>query len=323
MKRHTTLVYMLTALLSAVIIAVLAINVISMYRLASKQTEEMGRMRIEIIASDLQETLSEATHSLERIGTSFEKLLADGAGRSEIRSWLSEEKKEEIASAGRTCLNIFCITGSGDVLISDMPMPEDYVVQDRIWYQGLMSVPKGEPYISSVYQDAFTDGMCFTVSKVLDDGVTILGIDYSMSAIQAYIEKMNSTDYGQAMIVNRDGLIVGYSDPSLVGERLSEEYEAYRAAFTLANAQNTNDSISVNTSDNGTIFCSRTENDWYLMLLGRNWDIYQDGYRQLIVSSVALALMVAIFATILIISVKERFRAENALRAKENFLSGL
>ena len=186
-----------------------------------------------------------------------------------------------------------------------------------------MSMPKGEPYISSVYQDAFTDGMCFTVSKLLDDGETIVGIDYSMSAIQAYIEKMNSMDYGQAMIVNRDGLIVGYSDPALVGERLSEEYEAYRAAFTLANSQNTNDSISVNTSDNGTVFCSRTENDWYLMLLGRNWDLYQDGYRQLIVSSVALALMVAIFATILIISVKERFRAESALRAKENFLSGL
>ncbi len=117
-----------------------------------------------------------------------------------------------------------------------MPAPEDYVVQDRIWYQGLMSIPKGEPYISSVYKDAFTDDMCFTVSKILEDGETILGIDYSMSAIQAYIEKMNSTDYGQAMIVNRDGLIVGYSDPALVGERLSEEYEAYRAAFTLANS---------------------------------------------------------------------------------------
>ena len=184
-----------------------------------------------------------------------------------------------------------------------MPAPEDYVVQDRIWYQGLMSIPKGEPYISSVYKDAFTDDMCFTVSKILEDGETILGIDYSMSAIQAYIEKMNSTDYGQAMIVNRDGLIVGYSDPALVGERLSEDYEAYRAAFTLANSQDTNDSISVNTSNDGTIFCSRTENDWYLMLLVRNRDLYRDGYRQLIVSSVSLALMVAVFATILIISV--------------------
>ncbi len=132
--------------------------------------------------------------------------------------------------------------------------------------------------------------MCFTVSKILGDGETIVGIDYSMSAIQAYIVKMNSMDYGQAMIVNRDGLIVGCSDPDLVGERLSEEYEDYRSAFTLANSQDTNGSIAVNTSDNGTIFCSRTENDWYLMLMVRNQDLYRDGYRQLIVSSVALAL---------------------------------
>ena len=108
-----------------------------------------------------------------------------------------------------------------------------------------------------------------------------------------------------------------------MGERLSEEYEDYRAAFTLANSQGTNDSIAVNTSDDGTIFCSRTENDWYLMLMVRNRDLYRDGYRQLIVSFVALALMVAVFATILVISVKERFRAENALRMKEKFLSGL
>ena len=58
MKGQIKLIYILTALFSAVIIAVLAINVISTYQLASGQTEEMGRMRIEIITSDMQETLS-------------------------------------------------------------------------------------------------------------------------------------------------------------------------------------------------------------------------------------------------------------------------
>ena len=145
MKRPIKLIYIMTALFSAVIIAVLTINVISTYRFASGQTEEMGRMRLEIVTSDMQETLSEATYSLDRIGTGFEQLLAAGADSDEIRLRLSEEKKEEIASTGRTCLNIFCITGAGNVLISDMPAPEDYVVQDRIWYQGLISVPKGEP----------------------------------------------------------------------------------------------------------------------------------------------------------------------------------
>ncbi len=71
MKGQIKLIYILTALFSAVIIAVLAINVISTYQLASGQTEEMGRMRIEIITSDMQETLSEATHSLDRRGAVY------------------------------------------------------------------------------------------------------------------------------------------------------------------------------------------------------------------------------------------------------------
>ncbi len=322
MKKQIKWIYIMTALFSAVIIAVLIINVISTYRLASGQTEEMGRMRIEIIASDMQEKLSEATHSLDRVSVEIEQILQSGADSEGIRSLLSEEKKAEIASTGKTCLNVFCITGTGEVLISDTPAPEDYDLQERSWYRELMDGPKGKPHISSVYDDAFTTGnMCFTVSKILDDGETIVGIDYSMSDIQASIKEM-SAGYGQAMIVNKDGMIVGYSDPELVGERLSEEYEDYRSAFILANSQNTG-SITVNTSGNGTIFCSKTENEWYLMLMVQNQDLYREGYRQLIISSVALTLMVAVFATILVISVKERYRAENALRTREKFLSGL
>lgn len=165
--------------------------------------------------------------------------------------------------------------------------------------------------------------MCFTAAKVLEDGSSILGIDYSMSEIQAYIEKMNASDYGEAMIINRDGLIVGYSDSSLVGQRLSEENGDYRAAFMKANSQTGSDSISVETSGGGTVFCSRTENDWYLMLSVRNRDLYKDSYRQLIISSVTLFLMVALFALFIIISLRERYRAENILKTREEFLSSL
>ena len=323
MKKRTTFSYLLVIALSAIVLIVLAANIVTMYRLTSAQTEELGRMRIEIIASDLQKRLTDAVRSIDRVGSSLEDSISAGESEDEIKAVLSEEKKNEIASSGRTCLNIFCVTESGEVVISDMPTPDDYVVQDRIWYKGLMAVPKGEVYISSIYEDAFTDDMCFTVSKVLDDGVSIIGIDYSMSEIQAYIEKMNASDYGEAMIINRDGIIVGYSDPSLIGNRLSEEYGDYRAAFMKANSQSKEDSISVETSGGGTVFCSRTENDWYLMLSVQNWDLYKDSYEQLIISSATLIPMIAALALFIIISTKERYRAENILRTREEFLSGL
>ena len=323
MKKRSTLSYLLVIALSAIVLVVLAMNIVLMYHLTSTQTEEMGRMRIEIIASDLQKRLTDASRSVDRVAAEIEHAIAENSDSEEIRRLLSEEKKNEIASTGRTCLNIFCVIGSDEVLISDMLAPDDYVVQDRIWYKGLMSVSKGDVYISSIYQDAFTDGVCFTAAKILGDGSSILGIDYSMSEIQAYIEKMNASEYGEAMIINRDGLIVGYSDPSLIGQRLSEENGDYRTAFMKANSQTDSDTISVQTSSGGTVFCSRTENDWYLMLAVRNRDLYKDSYRQLIISSVMLFLMIALFAFIIIISMRDRYRAENILRTREEFLSSL
>lgn len=137
-KKRSTLSYLLVFILSGVVLVVLTMNIFLMYNLTSTQTEEMGRMRIEIIASDLQKRLTDAVRSVDRVAVEIEDALSENADSEEIRQLLSEEKKNEIASTGRTCLNIFCVIGSDDVLISDMLAPDDYVVQDRIWYKGLM-----------------------------------------------------------------------------------------------------------------------------------------------------------------------------------------
>lgn len=125
----------------------------------SSQTEELGRMRIELVAADLQNRLDVCTDSLNKIGTRLSERMEQCYTEEDLRTFLSEEKKKEIASTGRACLNIFCVTPDGRVLISDMATPEDYVLQDRDWYKALMSAPADEEYISSVYEDAFTDEM--------------------------------------------------------------------------------------------------------------------------------------------------------------------
>ena len=156
-----------------------------MTKVNSDQTEDMGRMRIELIAADLQNRLNVCTDSLNDVGGRLSQLIQEGCTEKQLRDFLSEEKKKEIASTGRTCLNIFCVT---------------------------MSTPTNEAYISSVYLDAFTGGMCFTVADSFDDGKFLLGMDYNMNDIQSYITKMGGEDYGEAMIVNSDGTIAGYTD---------------------------------------------------------------------------------------------------------------
>ena len=141
-----------------------------------------------------------------------------------------EQREMEYAMSEGRCLNVFCAV-DGVVMISGMDTPEDYVLEERSWYRALMTKKKGEVYISPAYEDAFTDNMCFTMSRMLSDGTTVVGIDYSVSEIQSYVAEMSGDGYGDAMIIDENETIVGYTDPNMIGESLSDALPQYRDAF--------------------------------------------------------------------------------------------
>ena len=320
-KRTKKPMYLPIAFIAVAVIAVLIINLFIMIKMNGSQTEELGRMRIELVAADLQNRLGVCTESLNKIGTRLSERMEQGYTEEDLRAFLSEEKKREIASTGKACLNIFCATPDGKVLISDMATPEDYVLQDRDWYKALMSAPADEEYISSVYKDAFTDGMCFTVAASFDDGKFLLGMDYNMSDIQSYISKMSGEDYGDAMIVNSDGTIAGYTDESVVGEKISDQYADYREAF-LRISSNSGSAVT-ESRDGGIIFGSCTENDWYLLLKISRFELYKDAYAQLILNSIIIIALVAVIAIFYIMGYRERCRAEDALKYRNEFISNM
>ncbi|MCH5345453.1 MAG: cache domain-containing protein, partial [Acetatifactor sp.] len=153
---------------------------------------------------------------------------------------------------------------------------------------------KGEVYISPAYEDAWTDNMCITMARMLDDGATVVGIDYNVSEIQAYVAVMSGDGYGDAMIVDENETIVGYTDPDMIGKNLSNELPQYRDAFLKAAAADTDNFVLHNGvgAQSETIFCSKTENGWYMMCSVSNWNLYRESYIQLLRNSVISVLFI-------------------------------
>ncbi len=299
-----------TKLWVIVIVAAIIVSFASMavmYNRAATKANETGQMKLDNIAADLQELLNRRIDRLNQIGNDLETMIAHNASNDEISEYLSQQKANEIAASDGTFSNVFCmLADSGDILISDMDAPEDYVIQDREWYKGLMAEKTGEAYISNVYKDAFTDGMCFTIAKLLSDGRSILGIDYNVAELQKYIEKMNIDGYGDAMIANNKGIIVCYSDINLVGQKLSAELPEYQYAFTKAVAEGKN--ISVKKSGT-TVFCSRMANDWYLMLGMDNSDLYHISNKKIIYGVLIRVFLIAALIAFFAISNRKRTNA--------------
>lgn len=132
---------------------------------------------------------------------------------------------------------------------------------------------------------------------------------------------MSGENYGDAMIVNRDGTIAGYNDESVVGEKISDQFADYREAFLLVSS---NSGYAVTESrDGGIIFGSCTENDWYLLLKISRFELYKSAYAQLILNSIIIIALVAVIALFYVMGYRERYRAEDALKYRNEFISNM
>ena len=306
-----------TAIVAAVLIGIMVINILLMNDIVTQQTEEIGQMRLQNIASGLQMSLTRAEFTLTRISTHIEEMIQSGASEEEIRSFMTEQRDIEYSLSDGICLNVFCVV-DGVLMVSDMVTPEDLVLQDRSWYRGLLAVGKGNVYITPTYEDAMSDNMCFTIAIMLEDG-SMIALDYSVAEIQDYINKMGSDAYGDAMIVDANEVIVGYTNPDMIGKKLSSELPQYRDVFLRAVASN-EENLSLRTSASGedsTVFCSRTENGWYMMCSVSNSELYRENYRQIFRNFLVMLLLILAMASIYFMRGSVQRQAERARKRKE------
>lgn len=300
------------------VVGIIVLNTVTFFSMSSKQTDEIGTHRIIKIRDDLQKVLVEAKSRINMLSYEFDSFMSEGHTHEELRQFVVEKKEESIRENGNI-ISVF-LTNSDWSIIPGYVGEKYYDRSTRMWYQEL-ETSKARTAISSSYQDLFTDNMCVTISKYLGDGNTVIGLDYYLNNIQQSINQMREQGTGDALIVDTKGTIVGYTDESIIGANLSLVLPKYETALRLAESI-TKDCESFELEIDGknkTVFCTKTENNWYLIYSVDSHELYGDTYSQLIRNTI-LYVLFAIGITILYLyNNKNRKRAENALREKEEF----
>ncbi len=308
--------------ITLIFMCVIAMNVRLIFQMTSNQTEEIGRMQLETIRGDLQGALANAENTTMQVAMEAEQLINSGASLDELEIFFYQKQKEQKTISNGVCFNVY-ITGKNWTVIPDFDMPEDYHAPERLWYKGAAENPE-KVYITEPYVDAAGNGICFTMSKMLGDNETVVGLDFTLSDIQQSILRMISTSDREALIVTKNQMIIGYNDMSLVGEKISKklpEYENILARVLLG--QNHESFTAQIEKRDHTIFSSETKNGWYMVVSVDNAAFYQESYRQIFFTiAVSLAMMVAIIFFYLN-AMRNGLQAENALHVKEEFLSRL
>ena len=300
---------------------VITININLIYHAGTDQTGKIGNIQLDSIKGNLQETISDAEGNLLRFSMGMEQLL-DTHDLIEIERYIRDQKRYNKDLTGGNCFNVYAASKDWTI-IPDFDMPEEYHAIERVWYIGAKQAG-GNIYISEPYIDAATNDLCFTLSCMLSDGDVVVAMDYSFSKVQDTVAMMSGYEDQTALIVTKEGVIIGSDDISLQGEQIKDVLPEISDIFDRVKASKEHGSFSAAINNKESIiFNNETSNGWQMILIVNTSTIYADIYKQMIMLGAIDLLMVAVIIVFYLVSINNQEKAENTLATTESFIAGL
>ncbi|MGN1105639.1 MAG: cache domain-containing protein, partial [Huintestinicola sp.] len=309
-------------ILICILVIITVLNAVLIKNTEAQRIEAEGQMRLSSIAGSVDNSLYRSECLLDSVAMQIEQIISMGGDTSkQLDEYFCAETIADISGrSDGSCFSAYAAY-NGQLYINDFIPDDDFVLDERTWYVGAKK-RMGSINVTDPYIDASTGEMCYSISKLLSDGSTVVGLDFNLSGIQRYIEEMNSGSSGTSLIVNGEGMIVGHSDPEYVGKdhrELDFYYELVNKVFMLYGDtfEYVSDGVKYN------IFSDRTNYDWYLIVcVKRNAE--NTGISGM---SIYIIVFMLIFAAAMIMfyisTCRSRMAAENALSVKDEFLKNM
>lgn len=300
--------------IAVLLLVVLLMDVSLIFGSLQQQARDAGVSQLQSISRELDNSIADAERLTMEIAIESRDVLDS---KDALKAFLYS-KKAEIAKGGSGAFNVYA-AGDDWWIIPDFDSPADYVAQERAWYKGAVR-NGGAVYVSSPYQDAMTGNICYTVSVMLSDGKTVVAVDYTMDAIQAYVEQMYEEKARNAVIVTDDGIIAGCADDSLLGGRLESAVPEFTGIWSLS--KRSDDFVTAHVGSGlqyESLFAAKSGNDWILIVSVSDWELYRASYIQLVITVLLLiALFVTVILTFVIARRSQKRAGEDALQRKEH-----
>lgn len=308
--------------LVSVLALIILLNAILISQTESDRIEAEGQMRLSSIAGRVDNSLYRAESLLNSVSMQIEQIVsADGDREKNLREYFSEERTEYISgNSDGTCFSAYAAY-EGELYINGFVPDDNFVLDERSWYVGAKK-RMGAVHVTEPYIDASTGEMCYSVSKLLSDGKTVVGLDFNLNNVQKYIEEMNSGGEGTGLIVNGKGMIVGHSNSEYVGrdyktldlysEIVNKVFMFYGDSFVYRA-----DGVKYK------IFSDKTNYDWYLIVCVKSNSV-SEGLSSHSVYVIGIMILFAVSIVIFFIrTCRSRLAAEKALAVKDEFLKSM
>lgn len=302
--------------------AIIFMNTRLINKMMLEQVEQVNQNRVEIIRSDYENASMEAENVLVSLVSGVERIYYAGKERKELFRFIEEQHEALKERSDGAILRVYAV-GEDWQIMPDTEIPTGYRAADQEWYTGALE-KQGALYFADPHYDSLTGVMCYTLTMMVDDGKTVVGMDITMDGVKSYIDRISGEDRSMALILTDEGQIVGYTDMSYVGKMMTQVLPEYSVVLDRLTKSTTDSNSYFEVAIGGknyTVFHSAMRNGWYMALFMNDRDLYGEANTQRWLNIVVNVLLLLLIVTAILTGSRNRIRAQEALQSRELFVS--
>lgn len=275
------------------------------YQNAKRDALALGESTLAQEEEQAERYLSRAMDIIQITSMEIEYLLAKDAGSEVILDFLENESEYYMNSVDINFTGVYGWIG-GEYLDGIGWVPDaDYVPTERVWYTDAVRAG-GEPAMISPYLDAQTGTIMISISRMLQDGESVISLDIAMDTLQKLMETINLNGHGYGFIIDGDGFVIAHSDAAEKGKEYREDAEKKGLIDKILASDRASFDMELN-GEEITVFSDTILEDWYVVMVVDNRGLFSNLTR-IMWQSAAMCLVV--FVVIVVFCLVEMNRSD-------------
>ena len=277
------------------------------FRSVFSSVQELGEDKATAITADMENYLDTAKSVLWLAADTVDHMVAKDATDEEIVEYITRESTNTEQQFDESYTGIYGVIRGNYVDGVGWVPPEDYDPTSRDWYKTTIA-GDGDVIIVSPYVDAQTGNVIISVGRALSDKKSALALDLTLSGVQEIVEDIHINGYGYGYVVNNDGLVIAHHDRNENGKNYSEIPEQQELFQKVAATGKGNFSAVID-GEKSTVFVDTVMDQWYLVIITKNSELFKAPRELLVISIMITALVYLLISGFYILGYRNEQRS--------------